>query len=510
MLSSFKPIGSKMIRERLFTMSMQTIRITTTATLAILMGLLAGCRATNRATSLSQDLNQARPGAAALLAQRRQVLKKDEAQAKGEANLRRLPKIQRLPAVAQVDFHAEPAVLPIASTRQPGAAVDWSLPQLEQMALTNNPSVARAAAQLDALHGKWTQVGLLPNPTMGYAGEEMGDNGTAGKQGGFVGQQFILGGKLRLNRAVVGQEVVHAEQLLAAQRQRVLTDVRVGYYEVLIAQRRLKLVRELVTVSNHAVEASKKLLVAKEIPRIGLLQSEVEAQKTEVQLRRARNNYVAAWRHLTSIIGQPNLAPQTLTGSLEPGTTDLQWEEQLQRILARSPEMTAASADLERARWAVDRACAESRPDVDVQVAVQHNNENGETLTAVEVGLPLPLWNRNQGGIHQAQSEVTAAARNIARVELDLRQRLTAAFQQYADAKYQADQFSKEIVPKAKETFDLVTEGYKQAEIGYLDMLNAQRTYFETRLSHIESLRELWQAKLQIEGMLLDNSLASR
>ena len=93
---------------------------------------------------------------------------------------------------------------------------------------------------------------------------------------------------------------------------------------------------------------------------------------------------------------------------------------------------------------------------------------------------------------------------------MDLRNRLAAAFQQYANARFQVTENLREILPKAKETFDLVHRGYEQGEVGYLGLLTAQRTYFRTNLSHIDALREMWRARLRIEGLLLDGSLQAR
>ena len=44
---------------------------------------------------------------------------------------------------------------------------------------------------------------MLPfNPVIGYTSEQIGVNGTVGEtQGGFVSQEFVTGGKLRLSRA---------------------------------------------------------------------------------------------------------------------------------------------------------------------------------------------------------------------------------------------------------------------------------------------------------------------
>jgi len=405
----------------------------------------------------------------------------------------------------QIQELPEPLALPTPTDE---ADSGLTLEELEQMALDNNPVIGRAVAQLRALQGKWVQAGLPPNPRIGYLSEEVGIEGTSGKQGAFVGQKFITGGKLDLDRAVVSREIMRAQQQLAATRQRVLTDVRIGYYDVLIAKRKLKLAGELVDISDQAVRASQQLLKAKEIPRVGLLQTEVEAQTARILLRRANNGNVAAWRGLNSVIGGPDLAPQPLQGDLDQAAKDLEWNEQLERLVTKSPEVATAVAELERARSALSRAHAQVIPDLNVQVAVQYDILTEDTITGVQVGLPIPLWNRNQGGIQKAWNEIVTARRNIQRVELDLQQRLAVAFQQYADARYQVDRFSGKILPMAKETFDLVSEGYKKGEVGYLDMLTAQRTYFRANLSYIEALRELWQVTVRIEGMLLEGSLA--
>jgi outer membrane protein, heavy metal efflux system len=384
----------------------------------------------------------------------------------------------------------------------------WTLERLEQLALDQHPGVAQAVAQLESLQGKWWQAGLPPNPSIGYQAAEVGNEGNAGQQGAFVAQDFIRGGKLQLSRQVVTQEIAVAEQRLAELQQRVLTDVRIGFYDVLIAQRQLELARELVRVSDNAVTASRDLLRIKEIPEIGLKQTEVEAQTARIVERRAENEQKAAWRRLSSVLGRPGWQPQSLEGTLEPANIDLQFDEQLARLVAESPEVAAAVFDVERSRWALQRACAEVTPDVNAQIVLQHDNTTRDTVTGIQVGLPLPLWNRNQGGILEAQSQIIAAERNMERVALDLRRRLADAFQTYDDTRFQVEQYSQQILPTARETFDLVTQGYQQGEIGYLDMLTAQRTYFQTNLSYIEALRELWRATLRIEGLLLDESLA--
>ena len=64
-------------------------------------------------------------------------------------------------------------------------------------------------------------------------------------------QEIVRGGKLRLNRAVADRERMRFEQELAAQELRVLTDVRIAFYQVLLAQRQIDLTADLIQISDN-------------------------------------------------------------------------------------------------------------------------------------------------------------------------------------------------------------------------------------------------------------------
>lgn len=410
------------------------------------------------------------------------------------------------------DSVISPPSFPGESESLPGVASspvgELTLQQLEEMALSNNPAIAQADARVRALQGRWVQAGLPPNPTAGYLATEIGDEGKAGQQGGYVGQEFITGGKLRLNRAVVSQEIQQAEQQFAAVRLRVQTDVRKAYYSALVAQRRADLAADLARISSEAATASQSLLQAQEIPKAGLLQTQVEQQNAAVLALSAQNEQLAAWRRLSAVVGS-DLSMQRLSGDVAQLPDLLNWDEQLVRITTTSPEMSAAMAEFARAQNALQRARVEPVPDVTTMFSVQFDNATEDTIAGVQMGIPLPIWNRNQGGIRQAEAEVTQARRNADRVELNLKQRLAAAFQEYSTARSQAEAYSMQILPRSRETLDLVQRGYRLGELGYLDLITAQRTYSQTNLAYLEALNSLWRSWAEIEGLLLSESLAT-
>ncbi|NOY29431.1 MAG: TolC family protein [Planctomycetes bacterium] len=398
-----------------------------------------------------------------------------------------------------------------SGTLQPLPSIDGlTVESLEQMALANSPAIAQSAARIRALRGKWVQVGLAPNPTVGYVGSEIGNDGAGGQQGGFVGQDFITARKLQKNRAVVSAEISRAEQQFAAMQRRVQTDLRKGYYAALLAQRRMRLAEELVRVTTDAAAASKSLYDAEEIPMAGLLQTEVQQQNALVRLRTSQNGLAQAWRRLSAVVGTEELSDQALVGDVSQLPESLDWQNQLVRLQTESPEIAVAMADVDRARRALSRACVEAVPNISTQFSVQYDDSSDYTIAGAQIGIPLPLWNRNQGGIRQAQAEVTEAVRNIDRVELNLKRRLAESFQQYSDAHITATSYATDILPRAQRTFDLVQQGYAQGEVGYLDLLAAQQTFSQTNLAYLDALSSLWESYVQIDGLLLDESLTQQ
>lgn len=418
--------------------------------------------------------------------------------------------IQSLPPVEPMQLSQPESVEAIPpGTVQGTLPKSMGLADLEAIAVAENPSLVKAAARVEAARGDWVQAGLLPNPVAGYSASEVGNEGRGGQQGGFVGQEVITAGKLRLSRGVAAQEIKVAEAEFMAQRLRVLSDVRINFYEVMIAQRRVEISQELVGVSQRAADTAKAFLEREEGNRVDLLQARVEASSARILLENSQNDYFASWRRLAAVIGSSMMEPVPLTGDLETDLPELSFDEAMGQLRAGSPELVAVQSGVNRARVAVDRAFAARIPNVDLQGSVQHDNVTHNEIANVQIGVPLPFWNRNQGGIRRARAELAGAQGDVQRMELSLQQRLASAYQRYANARQQVDRYKREILPDAQSSLELVTNGYKQGEFGFLTLLTSQRTFFQTNLAYLESLRQLRESRAAIDGMLLTDSLSA-
>jgi len=306
---------------------------------------------------------------------------------------------------------------------------------------------------------------------------------------------------------VACREISLAEQRFEAQRRRVLTDVRMGYYDVLCAQIRLELTQELVRIGNQATRAAENLFASEEGNRRDFLQARIDSQSALNFLEQARHRHLAAWRMLATVLGTPDMPPTNVAGELDDPVLELAWQESLERLLSESPEISAAWVEVERAQWAVDRAYVESVPDVNLQGVIQHDNSTGSSNGSLLVSIPIPVLDRNQGGIRQAEYELVAAQHAAERVELGLQRRLAPAFERYSTGRSRVDNYSGGILRDAEESLDLTRQGYQAGEISFLNLLTAQRTYFQANLDYVEALCDMWSASAEIEGLLLMNSL---
>jgi cobalt-zinc-cadmium efflux system outer membrane protein len=70
------------------------------------------------------------------------------------------------------------------------------------------------------------------------------------------------------------------------------------------------------------------------------------------------------------------------------------------------------------------------------------------------------------------------------------------------------NRYQQQILPRAKQSLDLVGAGYREGQVDYLTVLTSQRTYIRVNLAYIASVAELRQASTILEGQLLTGGIA--
>jgi cobalt-zinc-cadmium efflux system outer membrane protein len=391
------------------------------------------------------------------------------------------------------------------------------LEDLEQMALANNPTLAQVQANLRAATVFATQAGLYPNPTIGYYGDEIrGGSIEGGKQGGFVSQTIVLGGKLHAARRVAELAAQQASTSAEIQRLRIQNNVRVLFYQALAAQRLVEVRENLAKLAADATQTSHQLGNIGQADRPDILQAEVEEQQAKVSLRIAQRNLQACWRMLAAVMGKPDLPSAHLEGDLE-AIPDLHDEEWIATTLRESPQVKLSQQAFERAEALLAQAKKAPIPDLQVTAILAQNYEPlgapSPRQTGLEggaqIGIQLPVFNRNQGNIAGAKAEMESAKQDLARVKLQLQRDLESLFRDYDSARATVEQYKKEMLPRAEQAYRLYQENYQNMAAAYPQVLISQRTFFQLEADYIQALEEAWQSSLAIRGFGLMDGLSA-
>ena len=384
-----------------------------------------------------------------------------------------------------------------------------TLEAIEQLALANNPAIQQANAASARAGGIRTQVGLKPNPTVGYFGEEIGNDGAGGLHGAFVSQTFLRGDKLAWNRQVHGHDVNAMNWQIETQRQRVRTDIRLAFYDALAAQKRLQLARDFRSVAKEGVSVSEERMDAKVGTRPDVLQSEIQLNEVDLSIQQAEFELSAALNELAALAGVPDLGTTTLIGDLDVAVSSRDAETEFAQIVAMSPQLAAAQARVDRARANIQRQQVQPIPNVTAQLGAGGDDGTGNAFANVQLSLPVPVHNKNQGNIRAAQAEYCAATQNVQRIRQSIRRDLAGVMREYNIADATVQQYEKSILPKAEETLKLMQEARDAGEFDFLRVLTARRAYFDANLKYVTAMGQLAQANAKIDGLLLTGGLSS-
>ena len=382
----------------------------------------------------------------------------------------------------------------------------YTLADFEQIALTNNPSLAALNSLTQKASGLRQQVGARPNPTLGYFGQQLADRGTD-QQGFFVEQEFVRGDKLALNRAVLNHTLAAQRWESETQKYRILTDVRMLYFETAAAQQQLDAIQKFEEVSKRGVEVALERKKADEGSLVEVLQSKTLNSEVALAGERATAAYRGAWRNLAAIAGLPDSRPTQLSPDFGDIQSSPDWGATYQQILLQSPERAVAQALVCEKVSILRREQVQRTPNLETQFGAGYDNGTNSGMINVHVGAPIPVFNKNTGNIAAAQADYTRAVENVKRIEQSIQARLARAAQEFESYLASVQKYESEILPQVKESLQLSEEAYKAGELDFLQVLIVRKSYFESNLQFIQSRAQLAQANAKIEGLLLTGGL---
>ncbi len=391
-----------------------------------------------------------------------------------------------------------------AGIEEPTGAL--TLRQALALALMKSPELAVFSWEARAREAEVLEARILPNPELDVEVENIGGSGPFGGLDEAettlqLGQLVELGGK-RLSR----KRAASLEQDLAGwdyeiERIRVFTDTTKAFVDVLVAQERLALNREFVRLAGKVLDAVAERVRAGKVSPIEKVKAKVSLSTRRIEAERARDELVVVRKVLAAAWGATTPVFREARGDLER-LQEIPPLEVVRERMAGSPEMARWMVEIERRRASLDLEKAGRFPDVTLKGGVRHFNPTDDWAFVAGLSVPIPLFNRNQGGTREAQYRLAKAEEQRRVLHVRSQAALVSTYQRLSSACKEVISLKTEVLPGARNAFEATGEGFRQGKFGYLDVLEAQRTLFEAQAHYTETLGELQKAVADAEGLL--------
>lgn len=389
---------------------------------------------------------------------------------------------------------------------KPGFEDSLTLGEAVQRTLSYSPAVKAAFVEIDAKKGDETQAGVKPNPELSIEVENFGGNKG---QSGFdaaestfsFGQTIELGDK-RLKRL----QAAHLDTSLAGwdyetARLNAASAAAQAFVDVLVAQDRIKLLEDFTDIAQKT-NKSVELRVQ------GGKASPIESDRAVVALARAKALHKAelarldaAKRKLSALWGRTNVAFGKASGRLgkAPHVPDV---ETLRRFLEENPTVARWADEVERRVAQLKLERAKAIPDVRVGAGYRSFNEDNSSAMVASLSVPFPIFDRNQGAIAAAERRIDKAEFDASASRTELFSSLVELHGELIAAETQLRAMEQDVLPAAQRAYERTKIGFDEGKFDILNVLDVQRTVFETRLEVLTARADFEKARVRLEALI--------
>ena len=387
-------------------------------------------------------------------------------------------------------------------TASPALAEPITLESAIERAIASQPRLAAAEARVAAAEARTRQANVGPNPQVSLEVEDFAGSGPfrgldSTQTTLALSQQLEIGGKRSARRSVAAGERDVSALALLRERIDLVRDVELAFAELAAATDQAKLARDNAAQASSLANTARILVEAGRDPPLRQLRAEAalaEARAAELQ---TFSLMLAARRNLAVLVGSDDAemtaavgTPQQLRPTNDPAFIGID-----ERLAEAERRLAAARVTL---------AQSAAVPDVTVSGGLRRFNDGRDTALVAGVSLPIPIRDRNRGGIEAARADETAAEFQAERVRAEARRERAQAQMLVEAAETRLTALEGPGLAQAEEAVRLAQIGYNAGRFSLLELLDAQgalttarRSIIDARLDRARAIAALNRATAQ-------------
>lgn len=282
-----------------------------------------------------------------------------------------------------------------------------------------------------------------------------------------------------------------------ARRQDIRSDVITSFYEVVVAQRRQELAHALTELARKSVEVAGKRVAAGKVSPIDETKARLAAVDASTELNQTAAALAIARTKLAALIGQP--AGSLMLVEQPDELPELRSIDALQARAKDAAIIRRARSQLSAQEAQVDVERAARIPDLTLSVGTQRDDQVGRRQAVLGLSVPLPLFNHNSDALRAAMRRTDKARDELTATEIRTSSELATAYTRYEVARNEATLLRQDVVPNARSAYELTLKGFEYGKFSFLEVLDAQRTWFQAQSRQWNSTLEAWRAFADIE-----------
>lgn len=383
------------------------------------------------------------------------------------------------------------------------------------IALLENRDVAAARFAIAQAQGRLQQAGLWPNPDweMSRSRETALDfNGESKFSTGFR-QRFPITGRLEKARVVARVDVAMAVAEVRNQERLLIGEVLARSRELITLREQLKANQDIQDIIRKLIEVSEKRLKVAEVSVADVNLAKLELQKLLLAGAGLLNQQDIATVELNRLLGRDPQWPLQISGTVGTNLDLNLFAQTTRQAVANRPDhqlaalaVNRADAEIKLARaqkwedWTVGFDYSRDRSIFEAPIGTKVDNFIG-----VSISIPLPLWNKNQGRVSEAQATEQRARAELHALELRIMAEAQSAENQILRLLSILRQYRDESLKLAEANIALLQKGYADGLVSITAVIQAQQQLTELRQSSLEVAAQLARALTEWQTVTASN-----
>ena len=383
---------------------------------------------------------------------------------------------------------------------------DVSLVQALSLSLLHNPQLEASAWQLSASEAAILQNTLSPNPVLGLKVENIGGNGAFREFDSAVTtlrvSQAIELGQKRLKRTRLARhEHTRSAWDYEARRLNVIGETGRRYIDVLADQQDVELAEQALKIANDLRVIVEDRTHQGVTPTSELDKTLVQVTARQIDLENKTQELKSSRQRLAAMWGSTTAQFSALDGQLTD-IQDVPALDDLVELIHRNPDIARWTAEIASRQAAVDVSTSRAIPNLTIGGGMRRFNATDQDAYVLELGLPLPLIDRNQGAVREARFNLLTAKALKRDAQTTVHTRLNELHNTLSAHHHAVCALRDQSLPAARSAFNAAQRAFQHGVTDYINVLDAERTLIKTQYSYIDALAAYHKTITTLEAFL--------